>query len=338
MSAIRFGTAIYAREIPPYVEWCRVAEDSGFDWLGYGDSATLWMDPFVILGVAAANTRRVRLGTTVTNPVTRHPAVMASGFAALQHLSGGRMFCGIGGGDSGIYNSQLKPAKMAEIGEYASAVRDLCAGREASYHGAKIKMQWNPLPVPIWVSAEGPKTLEFAGRVADGVIVGTGLTENVVKDSIARIDAGARAAGRDPSKIEKWWLTKIHFAPTREQGWKELQFTLAASANHALRFTTQGKFVPPGLDAAIRALQSEYAQHEHADFRKPGYNASLVEKHGLTEFLGQRYSLCGPAESIVQDLKRMASWGVNGVMITQLFQDQIGFMRRLSKEIFPAFL
>lgn len=335
MTKMKFGTAMYAREIPPYLEWCRAAEGFGFDFLGYGDSATLWMDPFVILALAARETKRVRLGTTVTNPVTRHPAVMASGLAALQHLAEGRMFCGIGGGDSAIYNSRLKPAKLADIEAYLGALRDLTNGRETTWRDAKIKLQWTPRAVPLWMSAEGPKTLETAGRIADGVIIGCGITEDVVKDSIARIDAGARAAGRDPASIEKWWMAKIHFARTEEEGWKELRFANASSANKHFRFTFEGKFVPDQYREPIRRLQREYAFHEHADFTRPGHNASLVEKHGLTEFVGRRFSVTGPAKQMVEHLHRLASWGATNLIVIQLYDDRIGHMRRLSKEIFP---
>jgi 5,10-methylenetetrahydromethanopterin reductase len=335
MPRLRFGTAIYAREIPSYLEWCRVGEELGFDFLGYGDSATLWMDPFVILALAARETKRVRLGTTVTNPVTRHPAVMASGFAALQHLAEGRMFCGIGGGDSAIYNSRLVPAKLAEIERYVCAVRDLCDGREADYDSTRLRLQWQPRHVPVWMSAEGPKTLEAAGRIADGVIIGCGITEDVVRDAIARVDAGARAAGRDTAAVEKWWMVKLHFAETEAQGWKDLRFANASSANKHFRFTFDGKFVPEEHQEPIRRLQQEYAFHEHADFTRPTHNAALVEKYGLTEFLGRRFSISGPAEKMVEDLRRLASWGATNLVVIQLYEDRIGYMRRLSKEIFP---
>jgi 5,10-methylenetetrahydromethanopterin reductase len=337
MRKMQFGTAIYAREIPAYLEWCRAAEGFGFDFLGYGDSATLWMDPFVILSLLAQNTKRARIGTAVTNPVTRHPAVMASGLGALQHLSDGRLFCGIGGGDSGIYNSGLKPAKLAELEEYCRALSDLTNGLEATYHGVKLKLQWKPRHVPVWIAAEGPKTLQLAGRIADGVIIGTGLTEDVIKDSIRQVEIGARSAGRNPDNIEKWWMVKLQFAANERQGWKDLAFTLASSANHALRFTFDGKFVPPEYHEPIRTLHREYAQHQHADFRNPGHNAALVEKLGLTEFLGRRFSFCGPSDRIVEQIRRAADWGAKNLFVTQLFQDQIGFMRRLSEEVFPAF-
>ena len=47
-------------------------------------------------------TSRLRLGTAVTNLVTRHPAVVASTFATLHHVSGGRAHIGVGRGDTAL--------------------------------------------------------------------------------------------------------------------------------------------------------------------------------------------------------------------------------------------
>src|SRR5213594_2819561 len=66
----------------------RLAESAGF---GYGwlfDSHVLWKEPYVLLALMAQNSKRMRLGTCVTNPATREPSVTASVLAVLQELSG----------------------------------------------------------------------------------------------------------------------------------------------------------------------------------------------------------------------------------------------------------
>src|SRR3989449_9693745 len=78
----------------------RQAEGAGF---GYGwifDSHVLWQEPFPLMTLMAANTRRMRLGTCVTNPVGRDATLTASPLATLNRISGGRMGCGIGRGGS----------------------------------------------------------------------------------------------------------------------------------------------------------------------------------------------------------------------------------------------
>lgn len=330
---IKFGSPRYAYDLNELATWCKAADAAGLDMIGYGDSATLWYDPFVALTIAAQNTTRARLATTVTNPVIRHPAVMASGFAGLQAVSSGRAVMGIGGGDSAIYNLGLRPGTLATLESYVQAVRGLTEGREVDWQGKKLKLQWPVQRVPAFIAAEGPKTMDLAGRIGDGVILGNGLTEDVVRDSIRRIHAGAVAAGRDPASVEIWWMVRYLVTRTEEEGWRSLAFTLASAANHALRFTMEGKFVPEDVQPRVLALQAAYAQHQHADYRNPGHNAALVEKHGLLEFLGRRFSVCGPSEQIVERLRLMASWGATNFMMIQLVPDRMAALRQLETEI-----
>ena len=141
MTRIKFGSPRYARDLVEFAAWCELAERVGLDVLGSGDSSTLWIDPFVALTVAARHTKTARLVTTVTNPATRHPAVMASGFAGLQAASNGRAVMGIGGGDSAIYNLGLRPGTLATLEAYVQAVRGLTEGREVEWQGKNLKLQ-----------------------------------------------------------------------------------------------------------------------------------------------------------------------------------------------------
>src|SRR5437879_4796181 len=101
---LRFGTSTIVKDYRWYREWLHVAEESGFDVLSTGDSQSLWADPFVTMTVAAMHTRGPGIGVTVSNPVTRHPAVVASAMRAIQQLAGGRAFYGISSGDSALRN------------------------------------------------------------------------------------------------------------------------------------------------------------------------------------------------------------------------------------------
>ena len=113
---VQFGTGTTVKDFSSYVEWLDVAEGAGFDLLTTGDSQSLWADPFVSLTVAAQQTTRSRLGLTVSNPRTRHPAVVASSLVALQQLSDGRMVYGFSSGDSALRNIGVPPASVAEMG------------------------------------------------------------------------------------------------------------------------------------------------------------------------------------------------------------------------------
>src|ERR671939_700651 len=103
---------------PPYtrfVELLQLAERNGFDHGWTYDSHLLWQEPYPFLTAAALATERMRLGLCVTNPGTREPTVVASATATLHDVSGGRMVCGIGRGDSARRTIGYQPVTVKEF-------------------------------------------------------------------------------------------------------------------------------------------------------------------------------------------------------------------------------
>ena len=173
--------------------------------------------------------------------------------------------------------------------------------------------------------------MHLAGRIADGVIFANGVSEDVIKDNIRRVSEGARSAGRDPSEIELWFFAKPYFAESEEQAWREVAWTLAASANHAFRFSLEEKFVPEEHWEGVRNLQREYASHEHNKKDSGAHNASLVEKNGLSEFLGRRFLIAGSPDRIAERIREIAGHGATNLICTAIFDDQAGYTRRLAR-------
>src|ERR687887_1648165 len=118
----------------------RQAEASGFNYGWVFDSHVLWQEPYPLLTLMATNTRRMRFGTCVTNPVVRDPTVTASLLATLNRISGGRMDCGIGRGDSSRRVMGKKPTTLARLEEAVAIVRDLTAGKQVIYQGQAVRM------------------------------------------------------------------------------------------------------------------------------------------------------------------------------------------------------
>ena len=100
---------------------------------GVADSQSLFRELCVSLTVAALETERVQLGPSVTNPLTRHPAVMASAIASLHELSGGRAFLGIGIG-TGIAAAGGIPLPPNRLCQHP-AVRQRRLCRRAAVYG-----------------------------------------------------------------------------------------------------------------------------------------------------------------------------------------------------------
>ncbi|HET6963557.1 MAG TPA: LLM class flavin-dependent oxidoreductase, partial [Acidimicrobiales bacterium] len=270
---MRFATGTTVKDYDWYGRWLEAAEAAGFCMLTTGDSQSLWGDPFVSMAVAARATSRPRLGITVSNPVTRHPAVVASALVSLQQLSGGRMVYGLASGDSALRNIGARPAGVEELGDFARAVRGLCRGQTVSWRGQPLVLRWGSYPTPVWMAAEGPRTQHLAGQVADGVILSNALDAEVLALARANVAAGAAAAGRRVEDIEIWCMAAMCPAPTEEEGVRRLRFQLAGTANHVYRFHTDGKGLPDELRPAIAELQRRYDSSAHATPERAAANA-----------------------------------------------------------------
>jgi 5,10-methylenetetrahydromethanopterin reductase len=177
-------------------------EDLGFSHLWLTDSSLHARNCYSYLTLAAAHSSRLLLGTAVTNPLTRHPAITAAAAATVDEVSGGRMILGIGAGDRPLLALGLRPSPLATLEAAITAVRRLWAGEHAdlgapgfTLAGARLRFPARA-DIPVFVSASGPRTLELAGRAADGVILLAGLFPEALEWAVAQVERGARAAGR----------------------------------------------------------------------------------------------------------------------------------------------
>jgi 5,10-methylenetetrahydromethanopterin reductase len=331
MAGPRFGIVLLPESLDGFGALCREAEDAGFQWVGVADSQSGFRELYVALTVAALNTMRVRLGPLVTNPLTRHLVVTASAIASIDELSRGRAVLGLGSGDSAIYTLGAPPATVAGLEESIATLGRLTSGAPVTRDGRTWRVHRASRRVPVYLAAEGPRTLELAGRLADGVIVGLGLTPGVIGLSLAAIERGARAAGRRLDDLDVWWFAKTNLADSRPAAVEPIKMALAASANHAFRFTLEGKGVPAELHAPIRGLQREYDSHQHEI--AGAANAALTDRWGLTDFLVDRFAIAGTPADCAAQIRRAVAAGAHQFIVTSFVPDPPAFMRRWGKEV-----
>ena len=118
----------------------RQAEAAGFEYGWIFDSHVLWLEPYPMLTLMATNTKKMRLGTCVTNPATRDITVTSSLFATLNLISGGRMQLGIGRGDSSRRVLGKKPVTVAQLEESIKEFRNLTSANEIDYEGLERRV------------------------------------------------------------------------------------------------------------------------------------------------------------------------------------------------------
>ena len=176
-------------------------EALGWDCVWLPDSQLRRRDTYVLLAAAAQATESIQLGTLLVNPVTRHPSVTASSIATVEELAPGRVALGFGAGDTAVRLSGLRPARVAEMEAAIVLMRSLLAGERVEMGAERPAYLPFHRPVPVWLTAGGPRTLEMGGRVADGVFMRVGTHQATIADTVSKIRRGAEIAGRDPLSI-----------------------------------------------------------------------------------------------------------------------------------------
>ena len=180
-----------------FVELARWIEGLGYDDLWVGDSSLHCGDAYVYATLALQATSRLRVGTSVTNPLTRHTGITANVFRSLDQLGPGRVVCGTGVGERPLIELGYSRARLSTLVEHMDAMRRLWRGETVDAQIGRQRLVGSHLrsaagSIPIFVSATGPRTLETAGRHADGVLMLVGLWSEPMARAFEQLQRGRR--------------------------------------------------------------------------------------------------------------------------------------------------
>lgn len=253
--------------------------------------------------------------------------------AAINEMSSGRAVFGIGTGGSAVWAIDHAPSRLDELRAYLVTLRDLFDRGVASYHGREIKVDGVDHPVPLFVSAEGPRTLELAGSIADAIVLHAGTSPQAIEWCLRHIATGAVASKRDPASIEIWMMLKASIDEDESVAMASARSGLAGSARHALQSSPSEKGVPGELLGAVRRLIEQYDVSSHA--KAVSSNAELVTRLGLDDFLAQQFGLIGSPQRCATQLRDLQAVGVHGVLVPAIGHDPISTIDRLGREVMP---
>jgi 5,10-methylenetetrahydromethanopterin reductase len=281
-----------------------LADQLGFHTMWMPDSHLLWREAYVLLGAIASQTKRIRLATAVTNPMTRHLTVTASAFSTLDELSGGRATLGISVGDSALKTMGLQISTVDNFESSLKMIQALLKGETVPVPGGDTATisHAKDRKVPIYVASTGPRMLNLAGRLADGVVLMNGVAPDLLKAAIDKVHEGARQVNRDPAEIKVVVWAAAHANDENPQQ------SLDAVKYNIARAIIRG--MPGDIDELTRVTAEKvkaaynYAQHgsAEADF------ASLIPNE-----LVPRYTFAGTGAHIKKQVRQLEGMGIDEI-------------------------
>lgn len=317
--------------IEPVVRLAQTAEECGFETVYVGDSQMIWNDVWIALAACAGNTSRVRLGTGVTNTVTRHPAVTANAVMSLNMLSNGRAVLGLGAGDSAVRTAGLSPAKLDAIRERIQFMRALLSGEEVdALRPAEEahRQTWGRVDrvrlvgaenwgqVPIQLACMGPKSVRVAGEICDGVIVDGHMGGNAegARATVQAAREGADSAGRDPDALR--FIAAIDAAIDDDRS-KALDKVRPTAARNIAR----KPWLPDTLGVehadVIQKVTEAYRFYEHLD---------LTAKHRelIPDEVAMKCCIAGTPDDCIAKVDELGEAGITEISIFITSQDEDG--------------
>jgi 5,10-methylenetetrahydromethanopterin reductase len=285
----------------------RRAEELGYDGIFIGESHLSTLDSFQTLASCAMITNRLVLGIAVTNMVFRHPTVLAGAAASLNEISRGRAILGIGTGDGPVYSQGLKATRLKDFEEGVRLIRRLVRGGSAEFPTGRIALGYTITnPAPIYVSAEGPKGLQLAGRSADGVILGTGFDLQVYEWARQKLRQGVAEAGRQEREIGVIAAGMLCVRDDGKEARRIVRNRIANRAHHNFRFTLET--VPPEALEGVKRFMAGF------DVMKP--MEDRVDPDLVTPYLIQRFSIAGTPHECIARIEELKAAGVEHLMLT----------------------
>jgi 5,10-methylenetetrahydromethanopterin reductase len=206
-----YGLAGHTNSPADLVAECRRAEELGLGSVFLSERFNV-KDAGVLTGAAAAASHSLGIATAATNHNTRHPLVTATMATTAHRLSGGRFALGLGRGFDALFQAiGLEPVTSAQLTDVIAVLRRLWHGETVLAHDGPAG-RWPYLAqdpsfdedIPVLLCVLGPRTLELAGAIADGVVLHTFFTDETLAASVEAVRRGAEQAGRDPSAVRVW--------------------------------------------------------------------------------------------------------------------------------------
>jgi alkanesulfonate monooxygenase SsuD/methylene tetrahydromethanopterin reductase-like flavin-dependent oxidoreductase (luciferase family) len=290
---------------------------------------TIYGDAFTACAAMAGVTSRIRVGSGIAGVYGRSPIVFAMSAAAMARLSGGRFVLGLGL-QSPSYVERWHSARyrgMQGLREMMIVLRRLLGGETVSFVGDTLRIDGYHLAfppaqdVPIYTAALGPRMIELAGELSDGLLGYFYTPAYVAKVVRPHVAVGAQRAGREVGNFDlTWGLPVIVSDDPRVRDLMRPQIVMYATAGSQ---SYDGIMEASGFGPALAEMRDRLAKA-----RRMADVIGCVSDEMLDAF-----ALCGTAADV---RKRITALRATGVTTLYLFPVPPGHFHPLFKGHFPA--
>ena len=288
---IEFVPQIPLKEL---VRLVKIAEDVGFEYAWITDHYNN-KNVYETLALIAANTETIKMGPGVTNPYVRSPAISASAIATIDEISEGRATFGIGPGDKATFDALgiewTKP--VSTIKAAIADINTLLSGAKteggAQLGGVKAVQEH----IPIYMGAQGPKMLETAGEIADGVLINASNPKDY-EAAMPMIKAGLAKAGDKEFDVGAYTATSI--GPDSDAAKNAAKIVVAFIAAGSPPPVIERHGLPDGFNTQM------------GDFLAKGDFGGAIG--AVTDEALDAFSVCGTPDEFIPKIEGLAEMGV----------------------------
>jgi alkanesulfonate monooxygenase SsuD/methylene tetrahydromethanopterin reductase-like flavin-dependent oxidoreductase (luciferase family) len=223
-----------------------------------------------------------------------------------------------------------KPVTSATLEQAVADFRSLTSGKEIEFEGSPARLTWATGAPPVWIAGYGPKVLEMAGRVADGIILQF-ADPDLIEWCLGFVKKGAQSAGRDFRKIEVMAAAPVWISDDLKVARDRVRWFPALVSNHVVDLVSRYKpeELPPALTSYVRDRGGyDYQQHCEVD----SSNSKFV-----TDEVVDRFCLVGSADAHLKKLRTLAAAGVTQFNIYLMCGDEEDTLSKYKKEVLPKF-
>ncbi|MFT5450120.1 MAG: 5,10-methylenetetrahydromethanopterin reductase [Gammaproteobacteria bacterium] len=310
------------------------AEAMGYAFCWAFDTPMLRSNPFVLLGLAAARTRTIRLGVGVAVPGLREAPEMANAIATVNCLAPGRTFLGLGTGNTAMRTLGRRPMRLKAFASYIGTVRALLAGDATPYQSDdgvhEIRLQ-SPGPgyinidalVPVHVGGFGPRAQALAGALGDGLITGF-PRGGTIASALANVRRGAEGAQRSLDGFETSAMVNVLMLEpgetlASERVVAECGSAVMANIHYLVDLMRETGAEPPDY---VLPIWQEYLDF-HATRNAVSAHRKLHESHYsyldpdearfVTPEIIRAFCIAGHAEEVIAQIKALEAQGLDAL-------------------------